>query len=173
VPQTTVASQVEAALARSGGTVTSFLERLTREPIDADVLGRRSARWQGTFELPVDQGTSLLHRAVFLTGRRTGRRYVYAESTLIAQRLPLSVRSRLESTAEPIGRVLEDHGLRLERQPIDGRPVPGRTGSIVPEEVAVSVYSRRYRMVIDGDVVMLVAEWFLDELFKTLPSPTR
>jgi len=155
--------------------VTALLEKLAREPIDADVLFRRPAPLQGSSEFPVDRGTSLLHRAVLLTGRRTGCRYVYAESTLIADRLPLSVRSRLNSTAEPIGRVLVEHGLLFERQPIDGLPVPGRMGSVVPDVVVGSVFSRRYWIVIDGDVVTLVGEWFLDELVelvKKLPSET-
>lgn len=151
--------------------MTSFLEELAHEPIDADVLAHRPAPRQIARELGVEPGAPMDLRAALLTGRRTGRRFVYAETLLAAGRLPASVRSRLEGTAEPIGRVLAAHGLAADRQPIDGPPVPGRSGLVVPDEVSGSVLARQYRIVIGGEAVMLVGEWFLSEVAEALASP--
>ncbi|MHB8219983.1 MAG: chorismate--pyruvate lyase family protein [Acidimicrobiales bacterium] len=170
MPESTTASQVEGALLRSGGSVTSFLEELAHEPIDADVLAHRPAVPGNPSELDVVPGTQLVLRAVLLTGRRTGRCFVYAETILVVDRLSASVRSRLERTGEPIGRVLGDHGLRFDRQPIEGPPVPGRMGLVVPDVVDGSVLSRRYRIAIDGVAAILVAEWFLPEVVEALST---
>ena len=56
-----------------------------------------------------------LHRAVLLTGRASGRRFVYAVSTIAGGRLPFSARRKLETSSEPIGRVLRPPAGALAR----------------------------------------------------------
>ena len=77
-------------------------------------------------DLWVQATEPLLHRAATLQGKRSGCAYVYAESVLVTRRLPTPFRHRLETSADPIGRILEQLGMAVTRrnlvEPIDSFP---------------------------------------------------
>ncbi len=163
--------ELATALARHAGTVTDLLEQLAGEPIYADIL------WQGPDRAGDDNGLELgpneetLRRTVLLTGQASGRRFVYADSTIAGGRLPDSARRQLETSSEPIGRILSDHQLDIWRQPLPDPPASDGHGSGHPQIVhllASSPFARRYRLVIGATPTMIVSEWFLPPATEAL-----
>lgn len=155
------AGALASALDRDTWTVTELLEHVAREPIDADI--RRQVIGPGSVDewLGLPPGAPTLERAVVLAGRVTGTSFVYAESAIAADRLPRSVRSRLQASRDPIGRVLLDHEIALRRHPLPGPVVArhaDRTGGSLLDDV---VLARRYRLIVDGAPAMVISEWFL------------
>jgi len=140
--------------------VTELLEHVAREPIDADI--RHQAVGPGSVDelLGLPPGVATLERAVVLAGRVTGRNFVYAESAIAVDRLPRSVRTRLEASRDPIGRVLLDHDIALSRDVLAG-PVVARHAQPTLVALPDVVLARRYRIIVDGAPAMVVSEWFL------------
>jgi chorismate-pyruvate lyase len=151
-----------AALQRSTGTVTEFLEWIAGEPIDADVRAQRTGPAPPDNPLDLSVGADLLHRSVLLVGRATGRAYAYAESVIAVARIPASVRWYLEQSREPIGRVLNDHGLVVRREPLPGPAAAGEPDEAVALLLPRAPITRRYRIVLGPDPAFAVDEWFLE-----------
>ena len=103
-----------AALEASGGTVTQFLEHLAGEPVDADILAQGTEPAGFDDVLGLEPGAPLLRREVLLTGRDTGRRFVYAESAIAADRLPALLEPVPQGGGEPVG---GDSGLGVDEPP--------------------------------------------------------
>ena len=125
------ASDLLSALQRAQGTVTEFLEDMAGEPIDADILTQNPGPAGNDNSLRIEPDAALIRRNVLLTGRTSGRRYVYAESAIAAGRLPASAQRRLESSRDPIGRVLTAHRLEVLREPLAGPVVAVGTTTVI------------------------------------------
>jgi chorismate--pyruvate lyase len=149
------------ALWRNTGTVTELLEHLAGEAIDADIRHQDMGSAPGDNPLGLSPGAPFLHRSVLLTGRGTGLAFVYAESAIAADRLPGSVLSRLQTTRDPIGRVLADHHLVVRRDPLSGAVAATHADQDVATLLVDGVHSRGYRILLDGVPAMMVSEWFL------------
>jgi chorismate-pyruvate lyase len=164
-------SGLESALGRAGGTVTAFLEHLVGEPIDAGERRQRATRAEWPNSLRVAEGHPLIFRTAALRGRTSGRSYLYAETVLVPSRLTVNCRQRLESTSDPIGRVLEEEGITVSRQPLEG-PEPGTDADSPQAGIAVGDYllARTYRLDAEGTPLMVITEWFLTSLRGFLPS---
>ena len=146
--------------------MTELLEHVADEPIDADIRHQDVGPVSGDGSLGLPDGQPSMQRAVLLTGRATGRNFVYAESVIAADRLPGSVRSRLETSRDPIGRVLRDHHIAVSREPLPGSTVPTRADRAVATLLDDVVHTRRYRIIVAGTPAMDVSEWF----FAAVPS---
>jgi chorismate-pyruvate lyase len=164
-------SGLESALGGAIGTVTAFLEQLVGEPIDARERRHTMIRADAPNVLRVAEGHPLILRTAALGGRTSGRLYLYAETVLVPGRLPANLRLRLESSSDPIGRILEEEGITVTRQPLGG-PDPG-SAPVSPETgIALGDYllARNYRVDAEGTPLMAIAEWFLVSLRAFLPS---
>ncbi len=163
-------SGFEAALSRASGTVTTFLEQLVGEPIDARERRHRIIRAEPSNSLRVAEGVPLIFRTAALEGRTSGRVYLYAETVLVPGRLPNNFRRRLESSSDPIGRILAQEGISVTRQPLRGSEP--RFAPVPLEGVAVGDYllARTYRLDAEGTPLMVITEWFLISLEEFLPS---
>jgi chorismate-pyruvate lyase len=155
------AHDLAATLPSESGTVTEFLEHLAGEPIDADVVSQHTGPADHDDSLGLPPHRVLLRRAVVLTGRVTRRRFVYAESAIAADRLPLLIRRRLENSNDPIGRILLDHHLQIRREDLAGPVTPSDIDDDIAALLRASALSRRYRLVVGGSAAMVVSEWFL------------
>jgi chorismate-pyruvate lyase len=165
-----IPSQLERALSRGDGTVTAFLERLVGEPVDAHRTRHQAARAGTSSYLQVEEGHPLLNRTAVLQGRTSGRAYVYAESVLVPSRLSADFRLRLDSTSDPIGRILDDQAITVTRVPLSGpdrADIGGRTGT--RPATGDCLLSRSYRIDAGGAPLMVIAEWFLSSLTRYLP----
>lgn len=163
-------SALRAALESTSGTVTDFLEQLVGETIDArahhhDLIGAPPSN-----NLRVAEGEPLLQRAATLRGRISGSSYVYAESVIVLRRLPTRFRLRLESTIDPIGRILSEMGIVVTRENLveshgfDFSPCSGAM------QVGDYLLARTYRLDSGQTPLMVITEWFLRTLKPFLAS---
>jgi len=156
------------ALQRAKGTVTEFLEHQAGEPIDAEILSQSTGTAGNDNLLQLESESELVRRIVLLTGRTSVRTFVYAESAIAVERLPANARRLLESSRDPIGRVLTKHHLEVRRDPLPGPVVAtGNTPRII-DLLERAALSRRYRITLESGPAIVVSEWFL----QTFPAPT-
>jgi chorismate lyase len=157
---------LRAALESTSGTVTDFLEQLVGEKIDAQTHHHDIVEAHNANGLGVEEGERLLHRAATLRGRTSGRSYVYAESIIVVGRLPTGFCNRLETSTDPIGRILDEMGVVVTRHYVgepDGVPRPNSNA-----EVDNDVLARTYRIDFEQTPVMVITEWFLKTLIPFL-----
>jgi chorismate-pyruvate lyase len=155
-------------------TVTHFLERITGEPMVAEVVRQYPiASWSDS-TLGVPAGRPMIHRIVVLKGRASALPYLYAESTFVPERLPSEARVQLDSTSDPIGRVLVAHGFELTRKvlPWAGHPDPSRAFSL-GEQTSEVVWARAYLLLLDGDSVFVIRERFFRAVLDALDRSGR
>ena len=88
------------------------------EPIDAYERHHEMTHSSTTDCLGVGPGRQLLKRTVVLRGRRSAKAYLYAESLLVPGRLPAAFFRRLETSVDPIGRILTEEGIAFTRVPL-------------------------------------------------------
>jgi chorismate-pyruvate lyase len=161
-------SALERALADADGTVTTFLEQLVGEPIDAHQRRHQVMPADASNGLGVAVGRPLLHRWAVLRGRMSGRPFVSAQAVLVVDRLPEVIQHRLEGGNDPIGRVFEEEGIAFTRGPVSSSE--RRVGGAVADDVAITecLLARSYRVDVGGSPVMTVSEWFLPALNEWL-----
>lgn len=153
----------------NGDTVTHFLETLTGELLVAEVVRQYPVMAGTDNALGVTAGHAATHRISVLKGRSTDVAYLYAESTFVPERLPHEVRAQLERTSDPIGRVLVAHGLGLKREPLLQRgPVGVHLPSTDVDLASEIVWSRQYRLTIDGQPAFAIGEWFFRSVLDAL-----
>ena len=158
---------LRAALDRTSGTVTGFLEQLVDERIDAHTHCHDTIEAHNANDLGVEEGEPLLHRAATLRGRTSGRSYVYAESVIVVDRLPTRFSNRLETSTDPIGRILDEMGIAVTRQGLSEPDVVLRPNS--DAMVSDFLLARTYRIDSEQNPVMIITEWFLKTLIPFLP----
>jgi len=155
-------AELQRAVADSPGTVTDFLEMLTGEPLVADVVRQGPVVVGPGNNLEAAPGYAATHRIAVLKGGTSDQPYVYAETMFVAERLPEPARTQLEGTTDPIGRVLAAHGLHPDRESLapsgDGMGEAANAAAALGSDV---VWSRAYRLRIDGQPVFAIREWFL------------
>ena len=74
-------------------------------------------------------------------------------------------------SSDPIGHVIDDHGLAIHRVPLPAPGVPHADRGGREADVADTFfYARAYRVDLGGSAVMAIAEWFLADLQAYLPE---
>ncbi len=163
-------SELQVALDKSSGTLTNLLEQLVGESIDAEAYHHDIIQASTANDLRVVEGEPLLHRAANLRGRTSGVSYVYAESVIVTSRLPKGFSIRLETSVDPIGRILDELGIAVTREDLvepDGFVVP-RPGAAA--RIGDYLLARTYRIDSDQIPLMVITEWFLETLNPFLSS---
>jgi chorismate-pyruvate lyase len=164
------AGELLTALQRSKGTVTDFLEHLAGEPIDADILSQKTGTAGNDNLLGLESDAELIYRTVLLTGRRSGRDFVYAESAIAVERLPASARRLLESSRDPIGRVITKYHFEIRREPLAGPVTATGNSAAIVELLNGVALARRYLITLGSDPAIVVGEWFLQAVPEALAS---
>jgi chorismate-pyruvate lyase len=160
-------------LLSADGTVTTMLEACTGEPIATrttrqagpaplDRLLATTGRWwhpdAGLLELaPTEQ---LIARRAILTGARSDRAYLLAESLLVPGRLPAECAERLTRAGASLGRLLLADTLETRREVLEITAV--RAGAASDELGVASgatLARRTYRIIAAGRVAAAVTEW--------------
>ncbi len=163
-------SGLRAALESTSGTVTNFLEQLVDERIDAEAHHHDVIVAPSSNDLGVAQGEPLLQRAATLRGRVSRSSYVYAESVIVTSRLSTSFCRRLESSIDPIGRILDEMGIAVTRENLvepHGFVVSRPDGAT---RIADHLLTRTYRISSEQTPLMVITEWFLKTLIPFLSS---
>ena len=163
-------SELRAALENTNRSVTEFLEQLVNESIVARAHHHHTIEAPISNDLDAAEGEPLLQRAATLRGQKSGSSYVYAESVIVTNRLPIRFCLRLESGTDPIGRILDEMGIAVTRKNLgephvfaDSRP----TGAV---KLRDCLLARTYRIESDQTPLMVITEWFLKTLSPFLSS---
>ena len=159
-------SGLRASLDRTNGTVTDFLQRLVGEKIDAHTHNHDIVEANIANGLLVEEGEPLLHRSATLRGRTSGCSYVYAESVIVVGRLPNRFCTQLETSTDPIGRILDEMGIAVTRQGVGKSDVVRRPNRDV--KVGGYLFARTYRLDSEQTPLMIITEWFLETLLPFL-----
>ena len=154
------------ALDRTSGTVTDFLEQLVGETIEAHTHHHHIVEGHNASGLRVEEGEPLLYRAATLRGRTSGCSYVYAESIIAVGRLPTGFCNRLETSTDPIGRILEEMGIAVTRQGVGAQVRVLRPNG--DAKIGDYLLARTYRIDSEQTPVMIITEWFLKTLIPFL-----
>ena len=104
-------------------------------------------------------------RAATLQGSVSGHPYVYAESMIVVSRLPPSFIHRLETSADPIGRLLDEAGIVATREDlVEGLGMGVDRPRNIDEIVHGYLLTRTYRIDSKQAPLMIISEWFLETL---------
>ena len=164
-------SGLKAALNGTSGTVTSYLEDLVGERIAAKRYHHERIEAPALNDLGVEEGEPLLRRAAILQGSVSGSAYVYAESLIVVSRLPPPFFHRLETSTDPIGRLLEEAGIAVTREGLVERLRIAMDRRWDFDEIVHGyVLARTYRIDSKQSPLMIISEWFLGTLAPFFPD---
>ncbi len=153
---------LQRALLVIDGTVTSFLEAWALEPVAVTRL------WQGAQKLTapdcwlaLETGSTVIERAVLLSGARSRGFFVFAESRINVDCLPAGMLGPLEAGEVGLGQLLLASGLDSRRE---GLWYGREQLKTLPEPVAAvsdgDFLTRTYRVSTRGRPLMLITERF-------------
>jgi chorismate-pyruvate lyase len=150
-------------------TVTEVLEQLTGESIVAEVARQDTIAAASDNALALPTGQPITRRIALLKGATSQEPYLYAESIFVPERLPSDVRTRLEQTSDPIGRILGAHGFHLEREALPAPAQPDPSPSVAWRGGAAEiVWARSYVLRLNGLSVFAIDEWFFRSVLEAL-----
>jgi chorismate-pyruvate lyase len=154
------------ALLVTDGTVTKILEAYFWEPVEVRTLEQAfSAAERSIDPIGVAAGDGVLIRRAQLAGRDSDRTYVNAVSVIRTRLIPAAFRQRLIDREIGIGALIRDSGLESYREVLEiglDRPAGRDSSRRGPEE---TVY-RTYRIIIEGEPVILITETFPLALYR-------
>jgi chorismate-pyruvate lyase len=159
-------SPLQRALLVTDGTVTTLLAAWALEPVNVQPLGQRAITLAadgppaaGWLEAP--PGSALIERAVVLEGGTSRRLFAYAESLICADRLPVALRSGLESGRLSLGQLLLMPGLQSRREGLwYGRERPAHLPPAVAARAPAEFLARTYRVTSGTRPLMVITERF-------------
>jgi chorismate--pyruvate lyase len=105
----------------------------------------------------------VLQRRILLKGRSSGNPFVAAESLIALDRLPPAIVTSLTNTDCPIGEVIAASRLETFKEGAKvwiGRP-PGWFARAGCQDSEPGIVARRYRVIMEGQPVMIITEYFL------------
>jgi chorismate-pyruvate lyase len=142
------------------GTVTTFLEAYTLEPIDVVHLGQAVQTLpEANPWLELETGAEVLARQVRLEGRYSHRQYAFATSLIALDRLPPEIVAGLDVEGGGLGRILNSARAENRREILwygRERPADARSRAGSSQELIV----RTYRIIQGGRPIMLISEKF-------------
>ena len=145
----------------SDGTLTDTLEAAFLEPIALRKVALEIVPAGGPNpELELVGGESVMERKIFLCGEASGRRYVYAESVLVLDRLPARFRGELVESNMPMGRLWSEHKLETWKELLAVERHPMGNLAACFGTVDGDCLVRRYRVISGGRPLMSIAEHF-------------
>jgi chorismate--pyruvate lyase len=144
------------------GTVTTFIEAYTLEPVEVIRLRQDNQVLEtDQFWLEAAAGTPVIARQVLLRGRQSHTLYAYAVSLLVPARLPAVFTDDLAVEAGGLGKILLHSHIENRRDLLwhgreSSRPLPEE----IRAELGPDLISRTYRIITGGRPVMLINEKF-------------
>jgi len=149
------------------GTVTKTLEAYFWEPVEVATLrqefvhAERPIAW-----IEIDPGDRVLTRHARLSGVESKRAYATAFSVIRTQLMPEAFKLQLIDRRIGIGVLIRDSGLESYREVLEiGIEPASESGDPSAPEKSDLVF-RTYRIVIDGQPVILITEHFPLDLYK-------
>ena len=150
-------------LIATNGTLTRILGVVTGEEIVVQVV-EQQLHPHGGVQSEQLSGSRILQRRVLLNGQTSGRRFVGAESLIAVDLLPPTIAADLTSTNAPIGEIMAASRLETFKEPADiwVAESPDWLAAATDQGAQERTVSRRYRIILDGQPVIVITEYFLD-----------
>ena len=159
------------ALLAIDGTVTTFIEAYTMEPLEITPFAQvREELSEAHAWLDAPKGTLVAVRHALLRGEYSRRVYVYAVSYVVLDRLPEAIRRGVEAETGGLGRVLSECDLETRREVLwYGREQNAQVPPQIRQEVSDDFISRTYRIIFSNKPIMMINERF-PWTVESLPS---
>lgn len=163
-------SPFQRTLVSTDGTVTRTLEAFTGEEIKCvkldQAFGSVEAAQAEAAALEAPAGSTAIRRTILLRGRRSLRNYVHARSTVLVERVPVTMVYGMIYTSKPVGVLLGEDRVETTREILEAGE--GRAGShgeyfgLGPDDPMIC---RTYRIVVGRHPALLITERFPASLF--------
>ena len=160
------------ALLVTDGTVTKILEAYFWEPVEVVTLEQEFIRAERPIEwIRVVPGDRVLIRRACLSGVDSEDLYATAFSVIRTQLVPEAFRQQLIDREIGIGVLIRDSGLESYREVLEVGIDPAGGSPHATSPVHSDLVFRTYRIIIDGEPVILITESFPLALY--LPAGPR
>ncbi|WP_133512660.1 chorismate--pyruvate lyase family protein [Candidatus Thiosymbion oneisti] len=155
------------ALLVMDGTVTKILEAYFWEPVEVVTLRQEFVHAERPIPwIRIDPGDRVLIRRARLNGIESKRAYATAFSVIRTQLMPEAFKLQLISRRIGIGVLIRDSGLESYREVLEiGIEPAGGSGDPTALDESDLVF-RTYRILIDGEPVILITEHFPLDLYR-------
>jgi chorismate-pyruvate lyase len=147
------------------GSVVQLLSTVFKEPISIELLKQKYCRISSSQWDDVDESEGVMLRNVFLKGKNTDIRYVYASSLIRIDKLPSNFADDLLNQQLGIGEIINKYEIETYRKVVDT--------SLVDSHIMHAMFSvkgdiscRTYKIYINNAPAMLITEYYPNELFK-------
>lgn len=113
----------------------------------------------------------VLQRQILLKGRSSGHPFVAAESLIAVDLLPPAITTSLTNTERPIGEIMAASCLETFKEAAKvwiGQP-PGWLALAGYQNSEPRIVARRYRVISGGQPVIVITEYFLQNVFQDAP----
>jgi len=160
-------SPIQRILLVTDGTVTEILEAFTGESMRLIKLHEELATIEHYLpELELPAGETVLRRKILLQGRMSLTNFLYADSYVTVNRLDDWMRRGLLESHKPIGFLMQEHRLETFREILKcGRELAGQLGTYFDADDNAAMIWRTYRVISDGQPIMLITEKFPEDYF--------
>lgn len=113
----------------------------------------------------------VLQRNILLKGRSSGNPFVAAESLIAIDLLPPAVMTSLTTTDRPIGEVMAASCIETFKEPAKVwiGELPGWLAFDGYQNSRTRTVARRYRVITEGQPVIIITEYFLRSVFQDAP----
>jgi len=160
-------------LLATNGTLTRILGVVSNDEIVVQLIKQQIHPISTKMPEFEDLATSrVLRRRVLLSGRRSRRRFIAAESLIAIDHLPPATTEGLTETDHPIGELILANCLETfkEEAGVWNAEFPSWV-SVADDQVTRSrALARRYRIIFRGQPTFIITEHFLRDTFEPLCS---
>lgn len=155
------------ALLVTDGTVTKILEAYFWEPVQVQTLQQEFVAAERPIDwIRINPGDRVLIRRARLRGADSGMVYATAFSVIRTQLIPQTFRQRLIDREIGIGVLIRDSGMESYREVLEVGIEPLGASAQGQEPVHSDLVFRTYRILIDGQPVILITESFPLDLYE-------
>lgn len=159
-------------LLATDGTVTHILEAYADEPVEVvKLLQAFDTSNPAEAALLLSDDDKVLRRQVVLRSARSRRNLLYAETTVVVDRVDQALLDGLLATDKPMGLLMAEGRTETFREILAvGRRPAGARGPHFALGPADELIFRTYRIVAGGRPVILITEEFPPTFFRDLPA---
>lgn len=158
-------------LIATNGTLTRILNVMANEEIDVQIMHQRIRNAPKIPELAHSTVGRVLQRDILLKGRTSGTVFVAAESLVAIDLLPPQIVTSLTRTDDPIGEVMAASYIETFKEPANvwvGELPRWLAFNGYPSS-RTRIVGRRYRVIAQGEPVLIITEYFLQSVFHDAP----
>jgi chorismate-pyruvate lyase len=149
------------ALLATDGTVTKILEAYFWEPLEVQTLQQEFVAAERPIDwIKVKAADRVLIRRARLSGGDSGVVYATAFSVIRTQLIPETFRQRLIDREIGIGVLIRDSGMESYREVLEVGIEPAAASTDDPSSAPSDLVFRTYRIISDGEPVILITESF-------------